>query len=680
MEGREPLRDIFSPYVEFVEFYPPTIDPAALLRAVQERENFPYGDAVLPVAGELFGLGGFTAEAPVDRARQLRESAGLSEPGALLQGTSSNPIVLSDDESTIRLGPLRRTGLPTNSKRSEPPNLRMALDGGAPVGKRRKLRETQPVGELLLQGSIVSPVSLQASRHDVVEIRPREEQDEEAAFKAPWPDYIIDFETGVSGVDFDAGRFDRGRVTVHTVCPITTGIHPGEELLGRLGANVKSKGGGLIIFLHGTDAGWHFHVLHGCNFAGNRCQCFRQGGWLRSLGEPTTGTICYSGYQLGKQHWKNLWFHCTKGKGRRALVYCQYRRGGPVVMLRNQDLVSLWDLGDAPKGPGFCSDKTGDYTREESLAGEAHQADGQVSLPNPQGLNVSLEKEVNWSVSRVVELLSDLAEKYYIGEFNQLLDCPEVIYNQKIRNTLTFNMSKIEKFMENALTLAAIQMKHMEFLDICKLLEGNSLAFSKGYMSREDSFEILLQIFRFQHESDYIPMFLKMVKWFDHKMTPIKKNTWLIVGPPDSAKTWFATAWKGLARFTGKILNYTRGGQFCFGGIKLGRLILHDECIQPIEAAEYIETLKQVYAGSETSINVKFKDPIESCYMPVIATANDFPVRNNSVRDAFDSRWTHVQWSKVDSSMIDGKCHPMALYDLYNHCIAYASEFELLMN
>ena len=170
---------------------------------------------------------------------------------------------------------------------------------------------------------------------------------------------------------------------------------------------------------------------------------------------------------------------------------------------------------------------------------------------------------------------------YWIGEFNLLLQTPDIMHNQDVQNVLTFNMDRVLKYMDNFFRLEASSAKYLKFKDICDQLEDNSVAFTgDGWMNRDDSFAVLKDLMQFQHETNWKLMFLTMIKWFDHDMEPKKKNTWLITGPPDCAKTWFATAWKGLARFTGKILNYTKGGQFCFGGADKGRLILHDECIQ----------------------------------------------------------------------------------------------------
>jgi hypothetical protein len=264
-------------------------------------------------------------------------------------------------------------------------------------------------------------------------------------------------------------------------------------------------------------------------------------------------------------------------------------------------------------------------------------------------------------------MLSEMAEKHWIGDFALLMDLAEVRMDVDLQYVLTFHMDAIAKYMNNQFMLNYFKVKNMKFNDIRQHLETCPAAFNDGFMGIEDSLKALKHLFVCQFGEDAPRYVVTFRKWFDQ--TNGKMNTIIIIGPPSCGKTWLASAFTRLGCYFGKILEWTKGSQFSFGGCQTGRVILHDECIQPIEGLDYLETLKKIYAGEKNvPINVKYKEGALACGAPVIGTSNSHPVRNGSVLEAFEARVNFINFHHDEefNKLISGQCNPRALFDLWD--------------
>lgn len=270
-----------------------------------------------------------------------------------------------------------------------------------------------------------------------------------------------------------------------------------------------------------------------------------------------------------------------------------------------------------------------------------------------------------------------MAEKHWIGDFALLMNLAEVRMNEDIQNVLTFHMDAVEKYMNNQFKLNYFKIKNMSFNDIRTHLKTCSAAFNDGYMGIEESLAALKELFLGQFGEDAQRYVVTFRKWFDQTLG--KKNTIIIIGPPSCGKTWLASAFTRLGCYFGKILEWTKGSQFSFGGCQTGRVILHDECIQPIEALDYLETLKKIYAGEKNvPINAKYKEGTLACGAPVIGTSNSHPVRNGSVIEAFEARvnFIHFQHYEPFAELVTGACNPRALFDLWDWAFDHLCEHD----
>jgi hypothetical protein len=269
--------------------------------------------------------------------------------------------------------------------------------------------------------------------------------------------------------------------------------------------------------------------------------------------------------------------------------------------------------------------------------------------------------------------MKDIAAKHWIGDFDLLLKVGDIQMDADIQHVLIFHMDAVQKYMRNYFILDCKSVQNMKFNDIREHLGECPVAFqAEGFMGREQSLCVLKHIFFTQFGPDACKMFVMFRKWFDQELG--KKNTIILIGPPSCGKTLIASAWTRLGKYFGKITEWTKGAQFCFAGCRWGRVVLHDECIQPIEASEHLELLKKVYAGEKNvPINVKYSDGSIACGAPVIGTANSDPIRNNSVRDAFNERvnWLNLTDDHELKELATGAINPMALFDMWDYCFEH---------
>ena len=291
------------------------------------------------------------------------------------------------------------------------------------------------------------------------------------------------------------------------------------------------------------------------------------------------------------------------------------------------------------------------------------------------------EEQTIKTVGQACHYLRELASRYWISDFSRLLALADVMLNVSLQQVLMFNMVKISSYMQNAFTLDYNFVRNSSFSDIRLKMDKNVVAFGEGYMSRNDSYFLLKGLFLHQRNGNHAKaaeLVMMFRKWFDRELG--KKNTIILVGEPSCGKTLIAKAFMRLACFWGKITEWSKGNQFIFSGCTTGRIILHDECIQPIEDMAYLETLKKIYAGECTPINVKYASGQLSCGAPVIGTCNVYPIRNHDkdLRDAMNERITFLDWFGKDflKGRVYGEVNPRALFDI----VDWAEEITLMTN
>lgn len=131
---------------------------------------------------------------------------------------------------------------------------------------------------------------------------------------------------------------------------------------------------------------------------------------------------------------------------------------------------------------------------------------------------------------------------------------------------------------------------------------------------------IFLQCFeQIELAKDFISKFMLVL----NKEVP-KRNTFLMVSPPSSGKTWVVNSCLDNFWAVGGIQNTKKGGSnFTYqDGVGM-RVNLWNECILQEKAA--IETAKQVWEGDRTSVQVKHEKNTFLYRTPLFVTANNVP-------------------------------------------------------
>jgi hypothetical protein len=312
----------------------------------------------------------------------------------------------------------------------------------------------------------------------------------------------------------------------------------------------------------------------------------------------------------------------------------------------------------------------------EGVAGQDFQTSINPAQEGGETGQEGVKKPTKLSKLQHVSLaIFEIGKRSWVGNVDEILALPEVL--DKYTNHIVCHEREIRTILQSAVDCWARQMsvRYLSWDKAQAMLNEAPATFGVAkFMSRQDSFEIMIWWIR-HNFVDARKRVLKLKPWFDRENG--KKNTLLMVGPPSCGKTLFADALLRIGLFRGGILNYSKGAQFSFMDCINCRLIAHDECEWPIACPEYTESLKKIWGGGIDSVNVKFKGKQLSAGCPVIATANNPPVKDARMYDAVYKRvwrWDFNHKSDMDSlkdnpnvPAVYGPYHPMAVFDLYNY-------------
>lgn len=130
-----------------------------------------------------------------------------------------------------------------------------------------------------------------------------------------------------------------------------------------------------------------------------------------------------------------------------------------------------------------------------------------------------------------------------------------------------------------------------------------------------------------------------------------KKNTFVIIGPPSSGKSYFIHSLLALCWKYGQIRNNKKGGDsFTYQDAINCRAVEWNECL--LMGKEEIETAKMVWEGCAAPINVKYKSNQRLQRTPIFVTSNGAPWRMcQEETKAFMDRsfvmyWHRAEWLK----------------------------------
>lgn len=430
----------------------------------------------------------------------------------------------------------------------------------------------------------------------------------------------------------------------------------------------KNGRDGHFVAVHGD----HIHVIHGCTSPS--CRHFESGrplsGYLRVRDEPVS--------KYGPQRLRNLWKYLVSGGSRRAIFWSNSPRGTPIFN-GNYHLGEWEPEEEADQLYTECERSGCDGTSQQGkeIVGEGDQ----LRSSSPKGKD------------SVVESIWQTAVEEWTATISTLLAFPDVM-DQHL-STLVYGKRKLLDNLKNYRTVQFNRMECWKFNDFKRALDGKNPSFGvprDALLDRQTTYELLLGWLEFQFPSieqadgtvDHMwPIeFLKWVKHFNRENG--KQYTICFVGGVSTGKTFWCKLWCRLAMYSGRIVNWKKGMQFCFDNCINQRVLFNDECVFPLEADDHMETMKEVTAGSNPAVNVKNESLQHIGRPPVYLAANKDPFhkcmgqRQYFVPERilyYDLRYS-PEFDRIlkDSEKSDG--NPLALFDLYEHAMWLINEAE----
>lgn len=256
-----------------------------------------------------------------------------------------------------------------------------------------------------------------------------------------------------------------------------------------------------------------------------------------------------------------------------------------------------------------------------------------------------------------------LAKRRWISSPDAILNCKEMTESEHNFN-IVMSRRKLTDSISSALLSFYDQLKFMDMDEIVSHIDPNANFGYTRMATLDDSFNGLKFFFE-QFDNEFSNMIMMFKRWFNHELG--KKNTICLIGPPSCGKTWVANAFGKLGLFMGTIGAWNRNdNRFAFNNCVNARIVVHDECKQPLVDIGYLEKLKEIYAGAEGSVDRKFANDARASGCPVIATCNVFPVQSVEQRAAFAERINYVYCNPVPEmkELCSFPCNPLALVSL----------------
>lgn len=206
-----------------------------------------------------------------------------------------------------------------------------------------------------------------------------------------------------------------------------------------------------------------------------------------------------------------------------------------------------------------------------------------------------------------------------------------------------------EALVRKALTLAQNEIKCMNFIDLAKKAFDNQavhIEFDQCLSAKESAIWIrdILEFNGIELESFCTDVFRTM----DKERTKI--NTLVFKGPPNAGKTLIAESIAKACIFYCNIQKFSKGQSFTFMDAVGTRCCMINE---PRFTDEWVETLKNVFEGCPTHVEVKFKSGQMLSRTPVIVTTNHLlSMYVQSAKDvaqkAFDARSKTYEFNTYD--------------------------------
>lgn len=391
----------------------------------------------------------------------------------------------------------------------------------------------------------------------------------------------------------------------------------------------------------------HIHVVHGCNFSDERCRCtVIKACFGRPYKSSTSPAEQWNDDRRGR-----MWQHLGEGPGKRRWHIRQDSFDKPGNIDGDIDLSACEERIPSEE---VCSE---DELFQCTLSASGERDFSPVNSDGPCE-PARKKSKPSWFVSTMEAVA--LAKRKWISSPDAILNCKEM--TESIHNyNIVMSRRKLTDSISSAMMSFYDELKYMDMDQIASYIDKDANFGYTRMATFDDSFTALKMFFE-QFDCDFISYVTMFKKWFNHDLG--KKNTICLIGPPSCGKTWVATAFAKLGLFVGTIGAWNRNdNRFAFNNCVNVRIIVHDECKQPLVDIGYLEKLKEIYAGAEGSVDRKFANDARASGCPVIATCNVYPVSACDQREAFAERINYVYCQQIPDMkpLCEFPCNPLAI-------------------
>lgn len=457
-----------------------------------------------------------------------------------------------------------------------------------------------------------------------------------------------------------------------------------EEIWRDIKGQVKHLTGDFLMLT--SDFGKsHAHVLHDCCFTRNTCRCrFTKGESYQTFknrhrsdhrGRPFIGS-------LGYDKFRNiiLYYLFQQGDGSRQ-DRCYVLFAGGTEKFDCQDNYLRWlriqeewfrekKYVETPQG-GTSADL---QQRDE------HSIDGLFEqVEKPRVRRSAVQRRSKFEI--IYQLLSAFLTMNICIPVESALKCRFLNgWDFKFADPLNKNFiaNSINLIKTDFLNYELSQFKIMFENANCLFRNLGSNVFTDHYLDRETSLEKLdnLLVHQYPNVDDRKCFLESVLSWFNKKgavyeqpngsyLSNLKVQTIIVIGPPNSGKTYFWTAVADLGINVGQFARIAnRTNAFSMQDIVDRRIIMGNE--MNIEDGA-IEDLKKICEGAPCNIRVKNMPDANFTRTPIVITTNDSNFILSVHPHFTDIRTKTYHWSSLSYVEEDLKAaYPLAVFDLFN--------------
>ena len=388
------------------------------------------------------------------------------------------------------------------------------------------------------------------------------------------------------------------------------------------------------------------------------------------------------------QQWRGKWglaFSTTRDEWSRQWVanLCSYLQREPRVILDAQ-IDGISRLDECIKN-GIENNNTrnrnklrdsGETCDSNVLSGEppTQSVGGNYKRSNNDNGGARYRKRTGTKSETVLqkeEISLQLAELILVNMYGSKADIRTNMESRRLISPFIFDTQASNSIIEHAWEEATIgwNCKTMQEIIEHRWNQPNFKLDSRYYSPELSSLLILKLLIKQNGTGETTDIFISNIfAWIDKEIS--KKNTFTIIGPPSSGKTYFMDTVCDLLWNCGKMKNFSRIQQFPLDDCFNRRVLIWNEAAVAADSVN-INKAKEILEGHDTVADRKYLPPGYVRRTPVAITSNnDLWAVCQSEAQAFQDRMFYYRWHRQDwLKKFQKKPHPLAwkyIYEWFN--------------